>query len=140
MITTPRSTTVPATGTATSDFALSRFMKGEEFAMKKTLKAVIAMILVLALGFAVAAPVFAASASTVAQSASIRDFFKKIGDSIKKFLRRSLSPRPSPTRSPMSRLRAARLRLRASRLTILRTRATPSARMTFTPARCGKKN
>ena len=50
--------------------------------MKKTLKAVIAMILVLALGFAVAAPVFAASASTVAQSASIRDFFKKIGDSI----------------------------------------------------------
>ena len=30
-------------------------MKGEEFAMKKTLKAVIAMILVLALGFAVAA-------------------------------------------------------------------------------------
>ena len=37
-------------------------MKGEEFAMKKTLKAVIAMILVLALGFAVAAPVFAASA------------------------------------------------------------------------------
>lgn len=59
-------------------------MKGEEFAMKKTLKAVIAMILVLALGFAVAAPVFAASASTVAQSASIKDFFKKIGDSIKK--------------------------------------------------------
>lgn len=52
--------------------------------MKKTLKAVIAMILVLALGFAVAAPVFAASASTVAQSASIKDFFKKIGDSIKK--------------------------------------------------------
>lgn len=51
------------------------------------------MILVLALGFAVAAPVFAASASTVAQSASIKDFFKKIGDSIKKFLRRSLSPR-----------------------------------------------
>ena len=55
-------------------------MKGEEFAMKKTLKAVIAMILVLALGFAVAAPVFAASASAVVQSASIRDFFKKIGD------------------------------------------------------------
>lgn len=98
------------------------------------------MILVLALGFAVAAPVFAASASAVVQSASIRDFFKKVGESIKKLLKRSLSPLPSPTRSPKARLRAARLRLRASRLTILRTRATPSARMTFTPARCGKKN
>lgn len=38
------------------------------------------MILVLALGFAVAAPVFAASASAVVQSASIRDFFKKVGE------------------------------------------------------------
>lgn len=80
-------------------------MKGEEFAMKKTLKAVIAMILVLALGFAVAAPVFAASASAVVQSASIRDFFKKVGESIKKLLKRSLSPLPSPTRSPKARLR-----------------------------------
>lgn len=72
-------------------------MKGEEFAMKKTLKAVIAMILVLALGFAVAAPVFAASASTVAQSASIRDFFKKIGDSIKKIIDKIFNkPTPDP--------------------------------------------
>lgn len=100
MITTPRNTTVLATGTATSDFALSRFMKGEEFAMKKTLKAVIAMILVLALGFAVAAPVFAASASTVAQSASIKDFFKKIGDSIKKFFEKIFKPTPKPDPQP----------------------------------------
>ena len=64
--------------------------------MKKTLKAVIAMILVLALGFAVAAPVFAASASTVAQSASIKDFFKKIGDSIKKFFEKIFKPTPQP--------------------------------------------
>ena len=72
-------------------------MKGEEFAMKKTLKAVIAMILVLALGFAVAAPVFAASASTVAQSASIKDFFKKIGDSIKKIFDKIFKkPTPDP--------------------------------------------
>ena len=59
--------------------------------MKKTFKAVIAMILVLALGFAVAAPVFAASASpSVVQPASIRDFFKKIGDSIKKVVSKIL--------------------------------------------------
>lgn len=68
--------------------------------MKKTLKAVIAMILVLALGFAVAAPVFAASASTVAQSASIRDFFKKIGDSIKKFFEKIFKPTPKPDPQP----------------------------------------
>ena len=74
-------------------------MKGEEFAMKKTLKAVIAMILVLALGFAVAAPVFAASASTVAQSASIKDFFKKIGDSIKKIIDKIFN-RPTPDPEP----------------------------------------
>lgn len=65
--------------------------------MKKTLKAVIAMILVLALGFAVAAPVFAASASTVAQSASIKDFFKKVGDSIKKIIDKIFNkPAPDP--------------------------------------------
>ena len=68
--------------------------------MKKTLKAVIAMILVLALGFAVAAPVFAASASTVAQSASIKDFFKKIGDSIKKFFEKIFKPTPKPDPQP----------------------------------------
>lgn len=68
--------------------------------MKKTLKAVIAMILVLALGFAVAAPVFAASASTVAQSASIKDFFKKIGDSIKKFFEKIFKPTPKPEPQP----------------------------------------
>ena len=68
--------------------------------MKKTLKAVIAMILVLALGFAVAAPVFAASASTVAQSASIKDFFKKIGDSIKKFFEKIFKPTPNPDPQP----------------------------------------
>lgn len=65
--------------------------------MKKTLKAVIAMILVLALGFAVAAPVFAASASTVAQSASIRDFFKKISESIKKIFDKIFNTKPDPT-------------------------------------------
>lgn len=75
-------------------------MKGEEFAMKKTLKAVIAMILVLALGFAVAAPVFAASASAVVQSASIRDFFKKIGESIKKFFEKIFKPTPKPDPQP----------------------------------------
>lgn len=65
--------------------------------MKKTLKAVIAMILVLALGFAVAAPVFAASASAaVAQPASIRDFFKKIGESIKKIVDKILNIKPDP--------------------------------------------
>lgn len=68
--------------------------------MKKTLKAVIAMILVLALGFAVAAPVFAASSSTVAQSASIKDFFKKIGDSIKKFFEKIFKPTPKPDPQP----------------------------------------
>ena len=69
--------------------------------MKKTLKAVIAMILVLALGFAVAAPVFAASASTVAQSASIKDFFKKIGDSIKKIIDKIFNkPTPDPDPEP----------------------------------------
>ena len=68
--------------------------------MKKTLKAVIAMILVLALGFAVAAPVFAASASTVAQSASIRDFFKKVGESIKKFFEKIFKPTPKPDPDP----------------------------------------
>ena len=56
------------------------------------------MILVLALGFAVAAPVFAASA--VAQSASIKDFFKKIGDSIKKFFEKIFKPTPKPDPQP----------------------------------------
>lgn len=65
--------------------------------MKKTLKAVIAMILVLALGFAVAAPVFAASASTVAQSANIRDFFKKISESIKKIFDKIFNSKPDTT-------------------------------------------
>ena len=68
--------------------------------MKKTLKAVIAMILVLALGFAVAAPVFAASASAVVQSASIRDFFKKIGESIKKLFEKIFKPTPKPDLQP----------------------------------------
>ena len=69
--------------------------------MKKTLKAVIAMILVLALGFAVAAPVFAASASaTVAQPASIRDFFKKIGESIKKIIDKIFNNDPDPDPQP----------------------------------------
>ena len=58
------------------------------------------MILVLALGFAVAAPVFAASASTVAQAASIKDFFKKIGDSIKKFFEKIFKPTPKPDPQP----------------------------------------
>lgn len=68
--------------------------------MKKTLKAVIAMILVLALGFAVAAPVFAASASAVVQSASIRDFFKKVGESIKKLFEKIFKPTPKPDPQP----------------------------------------
>lgn len=68
--------------------------------MKKTLKAVIAMILVLALGFAVAAPVFAASASSVAQTASIRDFFKKIGESIKKIIDKIFNNDPDPDPQP----------------------------------------
>lgn len=61
------------------------------------------MILVLALGFAVAAPVFAASASTVAQSASIKDFFKKIGDSIKKIFDKifdKIFKKPTPDPEP----------------------------------------
>ena len=68
--------------------------------MKKTLKAVIAMILVLALGFAVAAPVFCYSSSSVVQSASIRDFFKKIGESIKKFFEKIFKPTPKPDPQP----------------------------------------
>lgn len=55
------------------------------------------MILVLALGFAVAAPVFAASASTVAQSASIRDFFKKVATAIKKVFDKIFNSKPDPT-------------------------------------------
>ena len=58
------------------------------------------MILVLALGFAVAAPVFAASASAVAQSASIRDFFKKVGESIKKLFEKIFKPTPKPDPQP----------------------------------------
>lgn len=58
------------------------------------------MILVLALGFAVAAPVFAASASAVVQSASIRDFFKKVGESIKKLFEKIFKPTPKPDPQP----------------------------------------
>ena len=79
-------------------------MKGEEFAMKKTLKAVIAMILVLALGFAVAAPVFAASASAVVQSASIRDFFKKFSPARRSDLQAHSQARPAARRPVYGRL------------------------------------
>ncbi len=68
--------------------------------MKKTFKAVIAMILVLALGFAVAAPVFAASASAVAQPAGIMDFFKKIGNAIKNFFDKIFNKEPDPQPQP----------------------------------------
>ena len=62
--------------------------KRGDFAMKRTFKAIVAMILVLALGFAFSATVFAASAHAVdPQPAGIKNFFssliKKISDAIK---------------------------------------------------------
>ena len=74
--------------------------------MKKSIKAVIAMILVLSLGFAMlSTTAFAASAASdvVPQSAGIRDYFsslfKKIVDTsqfLTKHLIRSPNPNPNP--------------------------------------------
>lgn len=74
--------------------------------MKKSIKAVIAMILVLSLGFAMlSTTAFAASAASdvVPQSAGIRDFFsslfKKIVDTIKSIFG-DKTPDPEPTPEP----------------------------------------
>ena len=72
--------------------------------MKKSIKAVIAMILVLSLGFAMlSTTAFAASTASdvVPQSAGIRDFFsslfKKISDAIKSiFGDKTPDPEPAP--------------------------------------------
>ncbi len=75
--------------------------KRGDFAMKRTFKAIIAMILVLALGFAFSATVFAASAHAVdPQPAGIKNFFssliKKISDAIKNIIDRFKGDKPKP--------------------------------------------
>lgn len=72
--------------------------------MKKSFKAVLAMVLVLALGFSMlATTAFAASASNnivVPQSAGIRDFFsslvKKIANTVKEIINKIVTPNPPP--------------------------------------------
>ena len=75
--------------------------------MKKSIKAVIAMLLVLSLGFAMlSTTAFAASAASdvVPQSAGIRDFFsslfKKIVDTIKSIFDKTPDPEPEPEPEP----------------------------------------
>lgn len=69
--------------------------------MKRTFKAIVAMILVLALGFAFSATVFAASAHAVdPQPAGIKNFFssliKKISGAIKNVIDNILGKKPNP--------------------------------------------
>lgn len=72
--------------------------------MKKSIKAIVAMVLVLALGFAMlSTTAFAASAASdiaVPQSAGIRDFFssifKKIADTVKNIIDKILPSTPDP--------------------------------------------